>query len=135
PDARPRHALRRPRQQRGREVRRRRAARRPDQAHDRKARRRSRRSRGPDQTRARKALDPTRGSGRGGRGAVARRPLTFRRLVGLDRSGGPPPETLSGRPLHPWTIPNAIGFTRLALLPVFLIVALRSKDGHSTAAF
>jgi cardiolipin synthase len=66
---------------------------------------------------------------------VARRPLTFRRLVGLDRSGGPPPETLSGHPLNPWTIPNAIGFARLALLPVFLIVALRSKDGQSTGAF
>ena len=66
---------------------------------------------------------------------MARRPLTFRRLVGLDRSGGPPPETLSGHPLHPWTIPNAIGFTRLALIPVFLIVALSSEDGQSTTAF
>jgi cardiolipin synthase len=66
---------------------------------------------------------------------VARRPLTTRRLLGLDRSGGPPPETLSGHPLNPWTIPNAIGFTRLALLPVFLIVALRTDDGHSVAAF
>jgi cardiolipin synthase len=66
---------------------------------------------------------------------VARRPLTFRRLVGLDRSGGPPPETLSGHPLNPWTIPNAIGFARLALLPVFLAVALHSKDGQSTTAF
>jgi cardiolipin synthase (CMP-forming) len=66
---------------------------------------------------------------------VARRPLTFRRLVGLDRSGGPPPETLSGHPLNPWTIPNAIGFARLALLPVFLAVALDSKDGQSTTAF
>ena len=66
---------------------------------------------------------------------MARRPLTFRRLVGLDRSGGPPPETLSGHPLNPWTIPNAIGFARLALLPVFLVVALRSDDGQSTTAF
>jgi cardiolipin synthase len=66
---------------------------------------------------------------------VARAPLTVRRLLGLDRSGPPPPETLSGQPLHPWTIPNAIGLTRLALLPVFLIVALGSKDGRSTAAF
>jgi CDP-diacylglycerol--glycerol-3-phosphate 3-phosphatidyltransferase len=66
---------------------------------------------------------------------VARRPLTFRRLVGLDRSGGPPPETLAGHPLNPWTIPNAIGFARLALLPVFLIVALSSEDGQSTTAF
>jgi cardiolipin synthase len=66
---------------------------------------------------------------------VARRRLTKRRLLGLDRSGPPPPETLSGHPLNPWTIPNAIGFTRLALLPVFLIVALSSEDGQSTAAF
>jgi cardiolipin synthase len=66
---------------------------------------------------------------------VARAPLTVRRLLGLDRSGPPPPETLSGQPLHPWTIPNAIGLTRLALLPVFLIVALGSRDGRSTAAF
>jgi len=66
---------------------------------------------------------------------VARRRLTKRRLLGLDRSCPPPPETLSGHPLHPWTIPNAIGFTRLALLPVFLIVALRTDDGQSTTAF
>jgi cardiolipin synthase (CMP-forming) len=66
---------------------------------------------------------------------VARRPLTTRRLLGLDRSGPPPPETLSGQPLNPWTIPNAIGIARLALLPVFLIVALSSEDGQSTTAF
>ena len=66
---------------------------------------------------------------------MARRRLTKRRLLGLDRSGPPPPETLSGHPLNPWTIPNAIGFARLALLPVFLIVALRTDDGQSTAAF
>ena len=66
---------------------------------------------------------------------MARRPLTARRLLGLDRSGPPPPETLSGQPLNPWTIPNAIGITRLALLPVFLIVALSDDDGHSTTAF
>jgi cardiolipin synthase len=66
---------------------------------------------------------------------VARRRLTKRRLLGLDRSGPPPPETLSGQPLNPWTIPNAIGIARLALLPVFLIVALSSKDGRSTTAF
>ncbi len=55
--------------------------------------------------------------------------LTVRRLVGLDRSGPPPPQTLAGQPLRPWTIPNAIGFLRLALIPVFLIVALSSSDG------
>jgi CDP-diacylglycerol--glycerol-3-phosphate 3-phosphatidyltransferase len=61
-------------------------------------------------------------------------PLTFRRLVGLDRSGGPPPETLRGQALHPWTIPNAIGFVRLGLLPVFLVLALESGDGRDTTA-
>ena len=62
-------------------------------------------------------------------------PLTFRRLVGLDRSGGPPPETRRGEPLNPWTIPNAIGFARLALVPVFLVVGLNSGDGRSGLAF
>ena len=57
--------------------------------------------------------------------------LTFRRLSGLDRSGPPPPQTLSGQPLNPWTIPNAIGFVRLALIPVFLAFALSSGDGVS----
>jgi phosphatidylglycerophosphate synthase len=63
-----------------------------------------------------------------------RRRLTFRRLSGLDRSGPPPPETLSGQPLRPWTVPNAIGFLRLALIPVFLVLAFSSDDGHSAAA-
>jgi len=59
----------------------------------------------------------------------ARKPLTVRRLLGLDRSGPPPPQTASGQPLRPWTLPNAIGFARLALIPVFLVVALDSGDG------
>jgi cardiolipin synthase len=50
-------------------------------------------------------------------------------VFGLDRSGPPPPQTLSGAPLNPWTIPNAIGFIRLALIPVFFIVAMNSDDG------
>jgi CDP-diacylglycerol--glycerol-3-phosphate 3-phosphatidyltransferase len=60
--------------------------------------------------------------------------LTFRRLSGLDRSGPPPPQTLVGQPLNPWTIPNAIGFVRLALLPVFLAFAFASGDGVSRTA-
>ena len=60
--------------------------------------------------------------------------LTFRRLSGLDRSGPPPPQTQAGAPLRPWTIPNAIGFVRLALIPVFLVVALSSDDGQDTLA-
>jgi phosphatidylglycerophosphate synthase len=66
---------------------------------------------------------------RGAAGAGGRRRLTFRRLSGLDRSGAPPAETQSGSPLRPWTIPNAIGFLRLALVPVFLVVAFSSADG------
>jgi cardiolipin synthase len=54
-----------------------------------------------------------------------------RRLLGIDRSGPPPPETLAGRPLHPWTIPNAIGFARLALVPVFVVLAFASGDGRA----
>jgi cardiolipin synthase (CMP-forming) len=64
----------------------------------------------------------------------ARRRLTFARLSGLDRSGPPPEETQRGSPLRPWTIPNAIGFARVALIPVFLIVALSSGDGNSALA-
>jgi cardiolipin synthase (CMP-forming) len=51
------------------------------------------------------------------------------KLLGLDRSGPPPPETEAGRPLHPWTVPNAIGFARLALLPVYLISAFTAAHG------
>jgi CDP-diacylglycerol--glycerol-3-phosphate 3-phosphatidyltransferase len=66
--------------------------------------------------------------------ADGRRPLTFRRLVGLDRSGAPPPQTRRGEPLHPWTLPNAIGIGRLLLIPVFLVLALESGDGRDTTA-
>jgi len=66
---------------------------------------------------------------------VVEPPLTFRRLVGLDRSAGPPPETRRGEPLHPWTLPNAIGVARLLLIPVFLVIALESDDGRDTTAF
>jgi cardiolipin synthase (CMP-forming) len=62
------------------------------------------------------------------------RRLTLRRLFGLDRSGPPPPQTQAGQPLRPWTVPNAIGFARLALIPVFLAVALSSRDGTDALA-
>jgi cardiolipin synthase len=55
--------------------------------------------------------------------------LSFRRLTGLDRSGPPPPQTLAGQPWNVATIPNAIGFVRLALIPVFLVLALSSRSG------
>lgn len=64
-----------------------------------------------------------------------RRRLTFRRLFGLDRSGGPPPETLPGAPLRPWTIPNAIGYLRIGCLIAFLVVALRDDDGEGWLQF
>ena len=65
---------------------------------------------------------------------MARARLTTKRLLGLDRSGPPPPATLRGQPLNPWTIPNLIGFTRIALIPVFLVLALDSGDGRIASA-
>ena len=64
---------------------------------------------------------------------VARR--GFRRLSGLDRSGGPPPETQKGAPLRPWTIPNAIGYVRMAVLVAFVVVAFSSDDGTGVTQF
>ncbi|MBV8948210.1 MAG: CDP-alcohol phosphatidyltransferase family protein [Solirubrobacterales bacterium] len=60
--------------------------------------------------------------------------ITKRRLTGIDRSGPPPEATMSGHPLNPWTIPNAIDYLRLAGIPVFLTVALSSEDGHDALA-
>jgi cardiolipin synthase (CMP-forming) len=65
---------------------------------------------------------------------VARQRLTARRLFGLDRSGPDPAATRAGSPLNPWTIPNAIGFLRAALVPVFLVVAFSSDDGRDATA-
>jgi cardiolipin synthase len=61
--------------------------------------------------------------------------LTRGRLLGYDRNYAPPPETLPGAPLNPWTIPNAIGFARLALITVFFAVAVNYDDGQSGLAF
>jgi phosphatidylglycerophosphate synthase len=63
---------------------------------------------------------------------VARRSVA--RLLGLDRSGAPPAQTRAGEPLRPWTIPNAIGFVRIALIPLFLVLAFTSSDGRDAAA-
>jgi cardiolipin synthase len=60
--------------------------------------------------------------------------ITTRRLLGIDRSGPPPAATQAGQPLNPWTIPNAIGYARLAGIPVFLAVALSSHHGHDALA-
>lgn len=57
-----------------------------------------------------------------------------KRLIGLDRSGPPPPQTQPGSPLRPWTIPNAVSFARLALIPVFLVLALAPGNGVSALA-
>ncbi len=62
------------------------------------------------------------------------RKISKRRLVGLDRSGPAPEATLAGQPLNPWTLPNAIGFARLAGIPAFLIVALSSQGGQDALA-
>lgn len=59
-----------------------------------------------------------------------RRRKGFRRQFGLDRSGPPPRQTRRGEPLRPWTIPNAVGYLRLAALPVFLVIAFSSGDGR-----
>jgi cardiolipin synthase (CMP-forming) len=63
-----------------------------------------------------------------------RRRLSRRRLVGLDRSGPAPSETRAGAPLHPLTLPNVVGYLRLAAIPVFLVWALGSEDGRVTGA-
>ena len=57
-----------------------------------------------------------------------------RRLFGIDRSGPLPSETRRGAPLHPWTIPNAVGYVRLAAIPVFCVLAFSSDDGRDPAA-
>ena len=68
------------------------------------------------------APEPPRGSGR------------FRRLVGLDRSGPRPRQTRRGEPLRPLTLPNLVGYARLAAIPGFLYLALTSGDGRSAPA-
>ena len=61
-----------------------------------------------------------------------------RRLLGLRRGGPEPLETRSGQPLRPFTLPNLIGFARIALLGIFAVVAFNSDDGReplSTACY
>ena len=58
----------------------------------------------------------------------------LRRLFGFDRSGPAPRQTRPGQPLRPWTLPNLVGYLRLAALPVFLAVAFSSGDGRDPVA-
>ncbi len=58
---------------------------------------------------------------------------TKRRLFGIDRSGPLPSQTRRGAPLHPWTIPNLVGYLRLAAIPVFCVLAFDTGDGRATA--
>ena len=58
----------------------------------------------------------------------------IRRLFGLDRSGPPPAQTQEGQPLEPWTLPNFVGYLRLAGLPLFLYLAFESGDGRTAAS-
>jgi cardiolipin synthase len=60
--------------------------------------------------------------------------LTRRRLAGLDRSGPEPPETRPGAPLRPLTLPNLVGYARLAGVPVFLYLGFESGDGRTIAS-
>ena len=57
-----------------------------------------------------------------------------RRLFGIDRSGPLPRATRRGAPLRPLTIPNLVGYLRLAAIPVFLYLAWESDDGRYAPA-
>lgn len=64
---------------------------------------------------------------------MAEPPLTrgFARVLGFDRSAEPARQTAASRPLRPFTLPNAITFTRLALVPVFLVLGLTLDHGQA----
>jgi cardiolipin synthase len=57
-----------------------------------------------------------------------------KRLLGIDRSGPAPTPTRAGQPWRPLTIPNFIGYVRLALIPAFVIIALGSATGRDWRA-
>jgi cardiolipin synthase len=67
-------------------------------------------------------------------GERVRERLSRRRLMGLDRSGPEPAQTRAGQPLRPFTIPNLIGYLRLAAIPVFCVLAFGSGDGRDGLA-
>ncbi len=55
------------------------------------------------------------------------------RLLGLKRGGPAPVETRKGQPLRPFTVPNLVSYIRLALIPLFLVVAFSTENGRSVA--
>ncbi len=57
-----------------------------------------------------------------------------RRLFGIDRSGPLPTQTRRARAAAPVDDPNLVGYLRLALIPVFLVIAFNSEDGRDPAA-
>jgi cardiolipin synthase len=60
------------------------------------------------------------------------------RILGVDREEVEPRATRAGQPLRPLTLPNLIGYLRIALLVAFLAIALSSDDGQvkvATACF
>jgi cardiolipin synthase (CMP-forming) len=72
-------------------------------------------------------------SGRGGQGDTPRSG-GLRRLFGIDRSGPAPTQTRSGQPLNPLTLPNLVGYLRVAAVPVFLALAFGSGDGRTVGS-
>lgn len=80
--------------------------------------------------RGRRAVDADAGARRG----AVRKRLSRRRLLGIDRSGPEPAQTRAGQPLRPFTIPNLIGYVRLAAIPVFCLLAFDSGDGRDALA-
>lgn len=62
------------------------------------------------------------------------RQRSFKRIAGIDRSGGPDARTHNDQPWRPWTIPNFIGYARALLIPVFFVLAWNSPDGRDTTA-
>ena len=110
---------------------RRRAARLPAAARGRqeRARRGGDRGAGPPQREA-ESLPVAEAAKRAARAARWHR---LGRLFGLDRSGPRPGQTRRGQPLRPLTIPNLVGYVRLAGIPVFLYLALSSGDGRTAA--
>jgi phosphatidylglycerophosphate synthase len=62
------------------------------------------------------------------------RRLSRKRLFGIDRTGPEPKQTRAGQPLRPFTLPNLVGYIRLAAIPVYLIIAFNSGDGRDPVA-